>query len=163
MSVATAYFDSPLGWLRLRCSNGSLVSVDFLDAAPAIPRPESDACLQQALSWLAAYFAGAPLPLMPPLAPVGTSFQASVWSSLADVAEGEVLTYGALARLLHSAPRAVGGALRANPIPLFIPCHRIVATSGLGGYAGPGDEGKARKRWLLRHEQGLKSGRTSPV
>lgn len=163
MSAATAYFDSPLGWLRLRCSNGSLVSVDFLDAVPAIHALESDACLKQAVAWLAAYFAGTPLPLMPPLAPVGTPFQTSVWSALTDMTEGEVLTYGALARLLHTAPRAVGGALRANPIPLFIPCHRVVAASGLGGYAGPSDEGKTRKRWLLRHEQGFKSGRTSPA
>lgn len=106
----------------------------------------------QALAWLRAYFAREPLPDLPPLAPAGTPFQQRVWRALADIPPGQTRTYGELATQLGTAPRAVGGALRANPIPIIIPCHRILAAQGLGGYAGASEEGRRRKAWLLAHE-----------
>jgi methylated-DNA-[protein]-cysteine S-methyltransferase len=163
MLVATAFFDGPLGWIRLQCAAEALVSVDFIATPPARYSRDESACLDQACAWLAAYFKGTPLPPMPPLAPGGTSFQRSVWSALSPVTEGQRVTYGTLAKQLDTAPRAVGGALRANPIPLFIPCHRVVSASGPGGYGGSSVDGLSRKRWLLGHERGLKSGRVSPV
>ena len=76
-----------------------------------------------------------------------------VWQALQKIPYGEVKTYGQLAKELKSSARAVGNACRANPIPIVIPCHRIVAVSGIGGYAGKTDGPVLeRKRWLLAHE-----------
>lgn len=153
MASSTAFFDSPLGWLAVRCVDGALISVDFLNAAPAsLPQTDSP-CLQQAQAWLAAYFDRRPLPAMPPLAPARTAFQRRVREALQSIPSGETLSYGELARLMGTAPRAIGGALRANPLPLFVPCHRVVAVSGLGGYGGASEDGARRKRWLLDHER----------
>jgi methylated-DNA-[protein]-cysteine S-methyltransferase len=87
--------------------------------------------------------------------PMGTPFQLRVWTALRAIPPGRPATYGALARLLGSAPRAVGQACGANPLPILIPCHRVVAARGLGGFmhaarGAPLDV----KAWLLLHEGG---------
>lgn len=88
-----------------------------------------------------------------PLAPAGTPFQRRVWEAICAIPPGEARTYGELARTLQSSPRAVGQACGANPYPLVIPCHRVTAASGPGGFAHA-SEGYlvAIKRWLLAHE-----------
>ena len=80
----------------------------------------------------------------------GTAYQRRVWRALQKIPVGQTRTYGQLARQLHSSPRAVGNACRQNPVPLLVPCHRVVAANGLGGFGGE-TEGKqlAMKRWLL--------------
>lgn len=152
MAVEQGFLHSPLGWLRVECVDGALVSVDYIDHPPAAQLAIPGPCVDRALDWLEAFFAGRSLPEHPPLAPMGTSFQQAVWQLLADIPAGQTRTYGELARQLGTAPRAVGGALRSNPIPLFIPCHRVVAAHGLGGYDGGAEAGLRRKRWLLAHE-----------
>jgi len=150
-----AFFHSPLGWLHLRGEGEALLSLDYdgLARPPEIPRSSAPGQnLLLAVAWLEAYFSTDRLPGLPALKPAGTVFQQRVWSEVAHVPWGECITYAELAQRLGSAPRAVGGALRANPIPILIPCHRVVAASGLGGYAGASELGQARKRWLLRHE-----------
>ncbi|ROR29829.1 methylated-DNA--[protein]-cysteine S-methyltransferase [Inmirania thermothiophila] len=83
----------------------------------------------------------------------GTPFRRRVWAALVAIPPGRAVTYGALARALGSAPRAVGQACRANPVPLLVPCHRAVAARGPGGFAGArGGAAVAVKRWLLAHE-----------
>ena len=86
----------------------------------------------------------------------GTKFQQSVWQIMQTIESGKTLTYGEVAAQLKSSPRAVGNACRRNPIPLLIPCHRIVAKNGLGGFAGhvSGDVFDI-KRWLLTLEMWL--------
>ncbi len=89
-----------------------------------------------------------------PLSPAGTPFRRRVWEALSRIPVGESRTYGELARQLHTAPRAVGGACGANDIALVIPCHRVVGSHGsLGGFmhADAGDP-LSIKRWLLAHE-----------
>lgn len=83
----------------------------------------------------------------------GTAFQKRVWQALRRIPPGETRTYGELAREFGTSARAVGNACRANPVPVVIPCHRVVAVNGLGGFAGDRD-GRlvAVKRWLLGHE-----------
>lgn len=83
----------------------------------------------------------------------GSLFQRKVWRALREIPAGNVLTYGELAQQLKTSARAVGNACRANPLPLVIPCHRVVAKTGLGGFAGSqvGTPMKI-KRWLLEHE-----------
>lgn len=90
-----------------------------------------------------------------PLVEAGTEFQRRVWSEIAAIPRGNVKTYGQLAKLIASAPRAVGQACGANPFPLINPCHRVTASSGLGGFSNQDDENGFHlsvKRWLLRHE-----------
>ncbi len=88
-----------------------------------------------------------------PLALEGSAFQLRVWEALRAIPPGETRTYGELAVLLGSGARAVGNACRRNPCPIVVPCHRVLARNGIGGYAGArGGELLAIKRWLLRHE-----------
>ena len=113
-----------------------------------------------ALGWKVAqqlreYFAGARRDFDLPLAPEGTGFRKKVWAALRAIPYGETRTYADVADMVECrAARAVGQANRHNPIPIVVPCHRVLATGGIGGYAGDGPEGKNVdvKRWLLRHE-----------
>ena len=84
---------------------------------------------------------------------LGTPFQQSVWQALLEIPLGQTLTYGGLAKKLNTSARAIGNACRNNPLPLIIPCHRIVAANGLGGYCGAvsGDPIQ-NKCWLLKRE-----------
>jgi methylated-DNA-[protein]-cysteine S-methyltransferase len=91
-----------------------------------------------------------------PLAEVGTVFQRKVWQAIAMIPRGQVLTYGSIAKHVGSAPRAVGQACGANWFPLVIPCHRVTASGGLGGFSNSDDESSFHlgvKRWLLAHEK----------
>ena len=101
------------------------------------------------------YFAGTRREFDLPLAPEGTEFRRRVWDALRAIPYGETRTYGQVADAVACrGPRAVGQANRHNPIPIVIPCHRVLAHGGIGGYAGQWGEGEGldRKRWLLRHE-----------
>ena len=92
-----------------------------------------------------------PIPTQEPTG--GTAFQRRVWRALQRIPLGEVRTYGELAVELDSCARAVAQACRANPLPILIPCHRVVSASGLGGYMGQIDGPLLEiKRWLLHHE-----------
>ena len=149
------------GVMRGSWREGALLALDFDASMQLEPelgdllenRPENKPEIRQTWAWLTAYFADQPLPSLPKLQPKGTAFQQRVWAELLNLSWGERITYAELARRVDSAPRAVGGALRANPIPILIPCHRVVAATGLGGYAGASALGQARKKWLLEHEK----------
>jgi methylated-DNA-[protein]-cysteine S-methyltransferase len=89
-----------------------------------------------------------------PIAPQGTPFQLRVWHALKNIPAGQPTTYGALAKQLGTAARAVGQACGANPLPIVIPCHRVVAASGLGGFMhASGGAPLDVKTWLLKHEK----------
>ena len=104
--------------------------------------------LLRAREQLQEYFDGKRMNFDLPLAPEGSDFQKRVWAALRAIPLGETRSYADIARALGSAPRAVGGANGANPIPVFIPCHRVIAADGsLGGYSG--GDGPATKRFLL--------------
>jgi methylated-DNA-[protein]-cysteine S-methyltransferase len=112
-----------------------------------------DATLARTREWLDAYFEGTPTQAAaPPLDLRGAAFEVNVWSALLDIPIGATTSYGAIARVLGSpnAARAVGLANGANPIPIIVPCHRVIGASGtLTGYGG----GLERKAWLLAHEE----------
>lgn len=83
----------------------------------------------------------------------GTAFQKRVWRMLQTIPAGKTLTYGDIARRLHTSARAVGNACRQNPVPLIIPCHRVVASQGIGGFGGETAGANIRRKlWLLHHE-----------
>lgn len=145
---------SPIGQLSLK-SNGAQVTGLWMEAQrfhPQIPQAETaDPILEQAVRWLDAYFRGLqPDPATIPLKPEGTDFQMKVWNALRQIPYGQTVTYGQLARQLGcGSAQAIGQAVGRNPISILIPCHRVIAGNGLGGYAG----GSGRKEFLLRLEQ----------
>lgn len=100
------------------------------------------------------------LPLEKTLTSDGTAFQQRVWAQLLAIPAGQVCTYGMLAKSLTTAAQPIGGACRSNPLAFFVPCHRVVSKSGLGGYAGELGDGPqtAIKAWLLQHEKSIFGG-----
>ena len=149
--------DSSIGPLVLVASATGLRAVDFgLDPRRAVT-PEGDSpVLDVAARQLAEYFDGSRLEFDLPLEPVGTAFQLSVWKVLDTIPYGETISYGEQARRLGDArkARAVGGANGRNPLPVVVPCHRVIGTSGaLTGFGG----GLPIKEKLLRHEREVMS------
>jgi len=113
--------------------------------------------LARALGQLEAYFAGDLAVFDLPLAPAGSAFQHRVWAEMARIPFGRTRTYGELARCVEGAAQAVGQACGANPIPIIVPCHRVVAGGGrLGGFSG--GRGVVSKRALLAHEDAVPEG-----
>lgn len=138
---------TPLGEVTISEDGGAIVALDWGRGRDQ----EATPLLRKARDQLQEYFDGKRLRFDLPLAPEGSAFQKRVWAALCDIPAGETRSYADVARVLGSAPRAVGGANGANPIPLFIPCHRVIAANGsLGGYSG--GDGPATKRYLLDHE-----------
>lgn len=143
---------SPIGLLRCTVLENKLVSIEFTDDDNFLTPPTNDFSKKVAKE-LIAYFKSADHCFSFAIEPRGTPFQQSVWKALSAIPSGKTLTYGQLAKQLKSGPRAIGQACRTNPIPIVIPCHRIVASNHLGGYAGQ-QQGKIFqiKEWLLKHE-----------
>ena len=139
--------------LGLRCSEDEITSIEYLPKAERGKAPDN-ALAERAVRQLERYLDDPEFRFSLSLAAAGTPFRERVRSALTGIPVGESRTYGELARQLHTAPRAVGGACGANDIALVVPCHRVVGSQGsLGGFmhAVDGDP-LAIKRWLLRHE-----------
>jgi methylated-DNA-[protein]-cysteine S-methyltransferase len=137
---------SPIGDLAISEEAGEIVSVEWgwgrdQDETPLLTR---------ARRALLDYFDGAPLAAVP-LAPAGTVYRKKVWTALCAIPAGQTRTYIDIARVAGGSARSVGGANSKNPIPIFIPCHRVVAVGGLGGYSG--GDGLATKVRLLELER----------
>jgi len=138
---------TPLGEVTISEDGGAIVALDWGRGRDQ----EATPLLREACDQLQDYFDGKRMSFNLPLAPEGSNFQKRVWAALCAIPPGETRSYADIARTIGSAPRAVGGANGANPIPLFIPCHRVIAADGsLGGYSG--GDGPATKRFLLHHE-----------
>lgn len=152
MTTSSAIISSPVGILGIYVSQGYLSRIDFLPSNTTLLTP-CDKTTQTICDHLNNYFQQPINSDNLPLKPSGTPFQQAVFEKLRTIPIGQVLTYGQLAKQLKTSPRAIGNACRSNPIPILIPCHRIVAQSGLGGYAG-NTAGTifAIKTWLLQHE-----------
>lgn len=151
-SIWQAIVDSPIGPLGVRVDADGLAEIDFLPRNRK-SKPASDPFSRQVIEELECYFLRPDHPFSLLLHPKGTAFQHSVWGLLREIPVGEVWTYGEIARRLGSSPRAVGNACRHNPLPVVVPCHRVVSAQGLGGYAGEtAGRNMEIKRWLLTHE-----------
>jgi len=144
MNIASLH--NSFGWFSLVEENGRITELLWEDRTEGF---RSDV-LKEGLNQLEAYFAGKLTKFDLPLAPKGTDFQQQVYRVMLDIPFGEVLTYGQVAKKLGVPAQPVGQACGSNPIPVIIPCHRIVGTDGLGGYSGAG--GVETKVQLLRHE-----------
>ncbi len=158
--------DSPIGPLLLIADGHALTGV-YLDSETGAQPPmelgteqPDHPVLVEAADQLDTYFAGERLTFDVPLARSGTEFQQTVWDELTRIPYGETISYGELARRVGnaSASRAVGLANGRNPLPIIVPCHRVIGANGtLTGYGG----GLERKQWLLEHER-EHSGMTLP-
>jgi len=147
-----AVLPAPFGALGVRLAGEALAGLDFLP--PETPlRPCGFAAVQRVAHELDAYYADPGHVWKLPLAPAGTLFRQRVWQVLLAIPAGQTRTYGDIALELGSSPRAVGQAVGDNPIPIVIPCHRVLAAQGLGGFMH-GTDGfpMTVKKWLLRHE-----------
>jgi methylated-DNA-[protein]-cysteine S-methyltransferase len=140
---------SPVGNLILEEAAGAIVSIRWDDD----PAGNGSPLLTEAALQLDAYFAGRLTNFDLPLRPAGSEFEMRVWAAMQDIPYGESRCYGDLALTTHSAPRAVGRACGRNPIPVVIPCHRVLGKGWMGGYSGAG--GLTTKRALLELEGAL--------
>jgi methylated-DNA-[protein]-cysteine S-methyltransferase len=165
--LALGSVETPLGPMAIACSPSGLVALSLPGergfwlnhrptalSEPAGGPPEAAVRLvERVAAELAAYFAGRLRRFSVPIAPPGTPFQRAVWQAVAAVPYAETRSYSAIAAEIGrpEAARAVGHANGANPLPIVVPCHRLVGANGsLTGYAG----GLAMKRWLIEHERG---------
>lgn len=141
-------------WLAIYTTRGgdALNSIDIVPA-PTVSQAPSNALAETVVRQLEAYLRDPQRPFDLPLQMQGTEFQQRLWSALRAVPAGTTQTYGQLAQALRSGAQAVGQACRRNPVPIVVPCHRILAQSGIGGYAGAvAGEKLGTKRALLAHE-----------
>lgn len=138
--------------LGVRCDDEEIIEIEFIEARPEVA--PVNALAAETVRQLRAYLADPAFAFGLPLRPSGTAFQRRVWGEIAAIPSGATLTYGEVAKNLRNAPRAVGQACGANPFPLVVPCHRVVASAGgLGGFARHGGGFLLDiKRWLLKHE-----------
>ncbi|MCZ7538503.1 MAG: methylated-DNA--[protein]-cysteine S-methyltransferase [Anaerolineae bacterium] len=150
--LVLAYSETPLGALEIAGSDAGIRAVRFLDEPPLAPvTPDLPAPMVSCIQQLAEYFAGQRRSFEVPLDLHGTPFQRRVWELLLHIPFGETRTYLDIALALGDpkAVRAVGAANGQNPVPIIVPCHRVIGGDGaLIGYGG----GLWRKEWLLAHE-----------
>jgi methylated-DNA-[protein]-cysteine S-methyltransferase len=137
---------SPVGRLTIDEADEAIVAIRWADD----PAGNGSPLLTEAARQLAAYFQGRLRHFDLPLTPGGSPFESRVWAGMQTIPYGETRCYGDLAQTIGSMPRAVGRACGKNPIPIVIPCHRVLAKAGLGGYSGNG--GLVTKQRLLALE-----------
>ena len=151
-TTATVPLETPVGRLVLECDGDVLIGVWLPNEHRHPRRDESDVppVLKETAAQLEEYFAGERTAFDVPMELDGTAFQRQVWTELSRIPYGETISYGELARRVGrpNGPRAVGQANGRNPIPIIVPCHRVVASNGIGGYGG----GLKVKRALLAIE-----------
>lgn len=146
---------TPIGPVRVEGDDDLLVSVRIGEGSPS---PGSTVAVRAALEQLAAWFEGERRDFDLPLAPPPTSRGTVLRTAMIGIGYGETLSYGALARQTGSSARAIGQLCARNPLPILVPCHRVLADGGrLGNYSG--GDGPKTKSWLLEHERRF-SGRT---
>jgi methylated-DNA-[protein]-cysteine S-methyltransferase len=153
MSQKWTTIESPVGELLIRSRDGAVTAIEFSPfELPADGRDDTEPVLRAARDQLRAYFEGTRTEFDLPMEPAGTEFQRKVWRALCTIPYGKTASYGEIAGTLGLRPgasRAVGTANGANPIPIVVPCHRVIGSDGsLTGYGG----GLDRKQILLRLE-----------
>jgi methylated-DNA-[protein]-cysteine S-methyltransferase len=149
-----AVLSAPTFSIGIECNADEITGIDYLEPQAEItPKtPLAKEAVRQLRAWLAdpAFEFGLPL------APAGTHFQRKVWERISAIPAGRTMSYGEVAAAIRSGPRAVGNACGANPYPIVVPCHRVIAANqALGGFGKQGGGFLLEvKKWLLRHEHG---------
>jgi methylated-DNA-[protein]-cysteine S-methyltransferase len=152
--IFSAIVAAPFGAVGIRTDAGRIRELVYLP--PHFHEKDAaDALAEEAVRQVRLYLADPDFQFSLPLMEAGSAFQQKVWAAISSIPRGSVRTYGHVAKHIGSAPRAVGQACGANWFPLIIPCHRVTAAGGLGGFSNHDDENGFHlsvKRWLLRHE-----------
>jgi methylated-DNA-[protein]-cysteine S-methyltransferase len=157
MSLYDVILDAPPCRLGAIFTGEALTRLDFLPADTAVSR-QADTRTRHLADELDAYWRDPAHQFDLMVVPAGTPFQLRVWRALLAIPRGQPTTYGALAKQLGTAARAVGQACGSNPLPILIPCHRVVAANGLGGFMHASSGAPLGvKTWLLQHERGTPS------
>lgn len=153
MKDFSAVLPAPTFAFGIRCTGDEITEIVYLEPCAEI-KPQG-LLAKEAVRQLRAYLKDPRFTFSLPLQPQGTPFQRRVWAGITAIPSGETTSYGELAQAIGSGPRAVGNACGANPYPLVVPCHRVVAANqGLGGFARQrGGFLLDIKRWLLAHER----------
>lgn len=151
----TAKIPAPFGVIGVEVADGCVTGIGYLPPGTGVLAPD-DPVAREAGRQIEAYLRNPKFRFSLPLHAVGTDHQRRVWRALAAIPVGQTLSYGGLASAIGSSARAVGQACGANPLPLLVPCHRVVAgDGGPGGFMGRrGGFALSVKRWLLQHERG---------
>ncbi len=151
----TQYHDviinAPFGCVGVNIENDCVTGFSLLPTQQMV-RDVVGLCAQNAKQQISQYLQNADAKIDTPYKLAGTPFQQRVWKAISAIPVGEVMTYSELAEKVGSGPRAVANACGANSLPLIIPCHRVVAKNGLGGFMQGVDGGLKIKAWLLAHE-----------
>ncbi|MFJ3044590.1 methylated-DNA--[protein]-cysteine S-methyltransferase [Herbaspirillum chlorophenolicum] len=149
-----AVVHTPFGGMGIRTEAGVVREMVYLPRHFA-EKEATDPLAAKAAKQIARYLKDPEFRFKLPVADAGSEFQKRVWHAISEIPSGQVLTYGDIARRIKSAPRAVGQACGANWYPLIVPCHRVTAAGGLGGFSHHDDVDGFYlnvKRWLLKHE-----------
>ena len=152
-----AVLQTPVGNLLVEASETAVMAIRILSGGEGMPNTgaHNSGPIRMALDQIGEYFAGTRQHFDLPLAPLASNRGTALREGMIGVAYGTTTTYGALARALGSAPRAIGQACRRNPLPIIVPCHRITSASGPEYYSA--GEGVATKSWLIAHERAMET------
>ena len=153
-AIFQAIVEAPFGAMGIRSNGVALTEMVYLPQRFSEKAPQ-DKIAERAVVQVEKYLGDPDFIFDLPLESVGSQFQNRVWQAISSIPRGQVLTYGQIARQIRSAPRAVGQACGANWFPLVVPCHRVTAAGGLGGFSHSDDQNGFYldvKRWLLAHE-----------
>ena len=145
-----AIIDAPFGAVGF-LTHGEQISIELLTEKHAL-KPAENKTVQTIAKQITAYFNHVNHDFKLPVHQHGTPFQQRVWQAISAIPCGQVLTYSQLAAQIGSGPRAVANACGANNLPLIVPCHRVVAQNGIGGFMQGNPNGLKVKKWLLKHE-----------
>lgn len=147
-----AKLPTPFGVLGIRCSEDALTCIDFLSASES-SQPAGSELSAKVCEQLLRYLDDPNFRFTLPLDLRGTVHQCKVWQAIQEIPYGHTRSYDELAVEIHSAAQAVGQACGANPVPIIVPCHRVIGKTGLGGFMRHAEGGVLKiKRWLLEHE-----------
>jgi len=147
-----ALINTPFGAVTIS-AQGNQLAIDLLTESPSPEnKPSAHPLVKQAYEQIMQYLQQPTAQFDLPINVQGTAFQQRVWQAIAAIPVGQTCTYGQLAKQVGSGPRAVANACGANNVPLVIPCHRVVAQNGIGGFMQGKANGLLIKQWLLAHE-----------
>ena len=142
---------TPIGYINISFTEKEIHNVSLFTKKATVTN--KNALEKDIKEQLTAYFKGELKEFRLPLNIKGTNFQEKIWQALRKISYGKTKTYGQLAKELNTSARAIGNACRENPVPIIIPCHRIIAKNSIGGFAGKTKGYKiTAKEWLLQHE-----------
>ena len=152
----TAIIDSPCGMLGIWDDGQVLQAINFLYEGAQARSPRS-VLAEKASIQLEKFFSDPKFQFDLPLAASATPFQKQARQALLRIPVGQTMSYGNVAKTIASSARAIAGACRRNPVPIIVPCHRVIAINGIGGFSGAlGGKPLENKKWLLKHESAIK-------